>query len=171
MTVQVRQVRRETDEAFRFAPRSHVRNHLRHSAVRRKYALARAQPRYYILSTSLANPEHHLVEVQNHPARRERHNGRYSFPSGVLLYQSSPLTSPSTRELGPREKDRAGQPLTVQQLNKSRWQVSGAEVAQFTGVLQMRFVDSFGPFGAQLNSHHAFFNLAQLLIYPVDARR
>ncbi len=32
------------------------------------------------------------------------------------------------------------------------------------------YVDSFGPFGAQLNTHHAFFNLAQLLMYPVDAR-
>ena len=31
-------------------------------------------------------------------------------------------------------------------------------------------VDSFGPFGAQFNQHHAFFNLAQVLMYPVDAR-
>src|SRR5258708_37276234 len=32
------------------------------------------------------------------------------------------------------------------------------------------FVDSPGPFGAQLNSHHAFFNLAEILMYPVDGR-
>src|SRR5262249_47999208 len=32
------------------------------------------------------------------------------------------------------------------------------------------FVDSFGPFGAQLNAHHGFLNLAQILMYPVDSR-
>ena len=32
------------------------------------------------------------------------------------------------------------------------------------------YVDSPGPFGAQLNPHHAFLNLAQILMYPVDAR-
>ena len=32
------------------------------------------------------------------------------------------------------------------------------------------FVDSPGPFGAEFNSHHAFFNLAQVLMYPVEAR-
>ena len=30
--------------------------------------------------------------------------------------------------------------------------------------------DQSGPFGAQLNSQHAFFNLAEILMYPVDAR-
>ena len=32
------------------------------------------------------------------------------------------------------------------------------------------FADQSGPFGAQLNAHHAFFNLAEILMYPVDAR-
>ena len=32
------------------------------------------------------------------------------------------------------------------------------------------FVDSPGPFGAQLNPHHAFFNLAEILMYPADGR-
>ena len=67
-----------------------------------------------------------------------------------------------------RAKDRAGRPLTVRELDKSRWQISGAEGGAV--VEYQIYVDSFGPFGAQLNSHHAFFNLAQLLMYPVDAR-
>ena len=29
------------------------------------------------------------------------------------------------------------------------------------------FADQSGPFGAQLNSQHAFFNLAEILMYPV----
>ena len=32
------------------------------------------------------------------------------------------------------------------------------------------FADLPGPFGAQLNAQHAFFNLAEILMYPVDAR-
>ena len=32
------------------------------------------------------------------------------------------------------------------------------------------YVDAPGPFNAQLNPHHAFFNLAQILMYPVDGR-
>ena len=67
-----------------------------------------------------------------------------------------------------RAKDRAGKPLTVHEEDKSLWQVDGAEGGAI--VVYQIFVDSFGPFGAQLNPHHAFFNLAQLLMYPVDAR-
>jgi predicted metalloprotease with PDZ domain len=53
-------------------------------------------------------------------------------------------------------------------LDKSRWQIAGAEAG--TVVEYQIFADSPGPFGAQFNSHHAFFNLAQVLMYPVDAR-
>ena len=67
-----------------------------------------------------------------------------------------------------RAKDRAGRPLPVRAVDQSRWQISGA---QGGAVVEYQiFVDSAGPFGAQLNSHHAFFNLAQVLMYPVDAR-
>jgi len=32
------------------------------------------------------------------------------------------------------------------------------------------FSDNPGSFGAQLNSHHAFFNLAEILVYADDER-
>jgi len=67
-----------------------------------------------------------------------------------------------------RAKDRAGRPLPLLELNDSRWQISGAEGGAV--VEYQIYVDSFGPFGAQLSAHHAFFNLAQLLMYAVDAR-
>jgi predicted metalloprotease with PDZ domain len=67
-----------------------------------------------------------------------------------------------------RAKDRAGRPLAIRELNPSRWQITGA---QSGAVIDYQiFVDSPGPFGAQFDSHHAFFNLAQILMYPVDAR-
>jgi predicted metalloprotease with PDZ domain len=115
-------------------------------------------------TVSLANPEHHLVEVQIIlPAGSTQRE--LQLPVWNALYQVRDFAQYVNWV---RAKDRAGRPLTVQQLNKSRWQVSGAESG---AILEYQiYMDSFGPFGAQLNSHHAFFNLAQLLIYPVDAR-
>jgi predicted metalloprotease with PDZ domain len=115
-------------------------------------------------TVSLANPEHHLVEVQIIlPAGSTQRE--LQLPVWNALYQVRDFAQYVNWV---RAKDRAGRPLNVQQLNKSRWQVSGVESGT---ILEYQiYMDSFGPFGAQLNSHHAFFNLAQLLIYPVDAR-
>jgi predicted metalloprotease with PDZ domain len=62
----------------------------------------------------------------------------------------------------------AGAPLDVRLLDKSRWQVGGAENG--ASVEYEIAADQPGPQGAQINSHHAFFNLAEILMYPVDAR-
>jgi predicted metalloprotease with PDZ domain len=67
-----------------------------------------------------------------------------------------------------RAKDRAGRELAVRESDKSRWQIQGAAAGAI--VEYQIYVDSPGPFGAQLNDHHAFLNLAQILMYPVDAR-
>ncbi|HZR63666.1 MAG TPA: PDZ domain-containing protein [Terriglobales bacterium] len=54
------------------------------------------------------------------------------------------------------------------QLNKSRWQITGTENG---GRLQYEvFADNPGPYGAQLDFHHAFFNLAEILCYIDDER-
>jgi predicted metalloprotease with PDZ domain len=67
-----------------------------------------------------------------------------------------------------RAKDRAGHTLNVRAVDKSRWEITHAEGG---AVVEYEiFVDSPGPFGAQFNTHHAFLNLAQLLMYPVDGR-
>ncbi|MGB0010566.1 MAG: PDZ domain-containing protein [Candidatus Sulfotelmatobacter sp.] len=115
-------------------------------------------------TVSLTNPEQHLVEVQitlpEGSAQRD-----LQLPVWNALYQ--------VREFAQyvnwvRAKDRSGRPLPVQELNDSRWQIADA---QGGAIIEYQiYVDSFGPFGAQLNLHHAFFNLAQLLMYPVDAR-
>jgi len=67
-----------------------------------------------------------------------------------------------------RAKDHAGRALEVREISSSHWQIHGA--ADGAIVEYQIYVDSFGPFGAQFNSHHAFFNLAQILMYPPDAR-
>jgi len=112
----------------------------------------------------LASPEQHLLEVQislpEGTPQRE-----LQLPVWNALYQVRDFAQYVNR-VG--AKDRAGRPLAVRALNKSRWQIEGAQNG--ATIEYQIFVDSFGAFGAQFNSHHAFFNLAQVLMYPVDAR-
>jgi predicted metalloprotease with PDZ domain len=113
---------------------------------------------------SLASPEQHLVEVQiilpEGSAQRE-----LQLPVWNALYQVRDFAQYVNWV---RAKNRAGGFLPLRELNDSRWQIAGAEGGAI--IEYQMYVDSFGPFGAQFNSHHAFFNLAQLLMYPVDAR-
>lgn len=128
-------------------------------------AIAAAEPAAPVAYTiSLAAPEHHLVEVQIQlPEGAGRRD--LQLPVWNALYQVRDFAQYVNWV---RVKDRAGRPLAVRELDKSRWQVSG--VGGGAVVEYQVFVDTFGPFGAQLSPHHAFFNLAQILMYPVDAR-
>ena len=121
-------------------------------------------PKPISYTISLANPDQHLVEVQillpEGAAQRE-----LQLPVWNALYQVRDF---SQYVNWIRAKDRAGRPLAVRALDKSRWQIVDA---QGGAVVEYQiFVDSPGPFGAQFNSHHAFLNLAQVLMYSVDGR-
>ena len=61
-----------------------------------------------------------------------------------------------------------GQAIAVQKLDKTTWHLSGT--AAGAEIEYEIFADQPGPFGAQLNPHHAFFNLAEILMYPVGGR-
>jgi predicted metalloprotease with PDZ domain len=115
-------------------------------------------------TVSLDSPERHLVQVQIilPPGATTR---ELQFPVWNALYQVRDFAQFVNWV---RAKDRAGNSLAIQQANDSHWQLEGA--AEGAIVEYQIYVDSFGPFGAQLNSHHAFLNLAQVLMYPVDAR-
>ncbi len=126
-------------------------------------ALAQSiQPIAY--AVTLASPEQHLVEVQMTlpPGAADR---ELQLPVWNALYQ--------VRDFAQfinwiRATDSSGHPGALTQINSSRWQIHNA--SNGATVDYQIYVDSFGPFGAQLNTHHAFFNLAQILMYPVDAR-
>jgi predicted metalloprotease with PDZ domain len=65
-------------------------------------------------------------------------------------------------------KSPGGQALPIHQLDKTTWRVEGA---QDGAVIEYEvFADQSGPYGAQVNAHHAFFNLAEILMYVVDGR-
>ena len=116
-------------------------------------------------TVSLAQPEQHLVEVQIHAARRRR--GARIAAAGVECAVSGSRLRP-IRQLGARQRSRRSAARrarnSIRAGGRSRGTESGAIVEY------QIFVDSSGPFGAQLNPHHAFFNLAEILMYPVDAR-
>jgi predicted metalloprotease with PDZ domain len=113
---------------------------------------------------SLASPERHLVEVQLIlPAGAAQHE--LQLPVWNALYQVRDFAQYINWI---RAKDQAGHAIPLREINDSRWQVSGAENGAV--IEYQMYANSPGPFGAQLNSQHAFFNLAEILMYPVDAR-
>ena len=113
---------------------------------------------------SLVDPAQHLVEVKIHLPQGSSQR-ELQLPVWNALYQIRDFSQYVNRI---RATDRAGHPLVMRELNASLWQISGAENGAI--VDYQIYVNSFGPFGAQLTPHHAFFNLAQILIYPLDAR-
>src|SRR5258708_16773255 len=125
------------------------------------FAQAPAATSYTITLTA---PEHHLAEVQivlpAGPSLRE-----LQLPVWNALYQVRDFAQYVNWV---RAKDRAGNALVVREIDASRWQIQGTEGGAI--VEYQIYVDSPGPFGAQFNEHHTFLNLAQILMYPVDAR-
>jgi len=68
-----------------------------------------------------------------------------------------------------RAADMAGHPLDLHKVEKGLWHILGA--ASGAQIEYEIFANVPGPYGAEINSQHAFFNLAQILMYPVDARK
>ena len=67
-----------------------------------------------------------------------------------------------------RARNATGESLAVRNMDKSRWRVLGAGPG--TEIQYEIMADQPGPYNAQLNHHHAFFNLAEILMYPVNLR-
>ena len=113
---------------------------------------------------SLANRPEHLVEVKIllGPGASERD---LQLPVWNALYQVRDF-SQYVNWVRARTSD--GQPLPVRKVDKTTWHLGGA--AQGAEIDYEIFADQSGPFGAQLNSQHAFFNLAEILMYPVEGR-
>ncbi len=125
-------------------------------------SLQSAAPVRYAIS--LAHPERHLVHVNialpPGPPTRD-----LQLPVWNALYQVRDF---SQFVNWVRAKDGAGKPLPVRLVNKSRWHINGTENG--ASVEYEVMANDPGPYGAQLNAHHAFFNLAEILMYPVEAR-
>ena len=115
-------------------------------------------------TVSLAGAADHLVHVRMKlaPGAAER---QVQLPVWNATYQVRDFAQ-YVRVV--KANDAAGQPLPVRKLDKSTWQISGASAGaevEYDIVADVR-----GPFGAQLNTEHAFFNLAEILMYPLGGK-
>ncbi len=124
-------------------------------------ALCQTQVHYTV---SLENAERHLVQITMEvpPGGDSR---ELQLPVWNALYQVRDF-SQYMSQIHP--EDASGQPLKFVPMNKSRWRITGARNG--ARVRYEMFCDNPGPFGAQFNSHHAFFNLAEILLYTDDER-
>ena len=112
----------------------------------------------------LENPVQHLVrvEVQVPTGSAQRD---FQLPVWNATYQVRDF---SQYVLWLRAKAMDGSSLGVTKINKSLWRVSGLDRG---GVIEYQVLaDQSGPFGTELTSEHGFFNFAQILVYPLDAR-
>jgi predicted metalloprotease with PDZ domain len=128
-------------------------------------SFAQAPFRYII---SLADPEHHLVQVTIEiPPGRDTHE--LQLPVWNALYQVRDFSqNMNWIRASAHSADAGGPTVTITHLNPSRWRISGTENG--ARLEYEMFSDAPGSFGAQLNPHHAFFNLAQILMYADDLR-
>jgi predicted metalloprotease with PDZ domain len=125
-----------------------------------QFAFAADRVHYTI---SLENPEKHLAEVTiDIPPGMGEHE--LQLPVWNALYQVRDFSQDMNRI----RAESAGKPLSLIQLNKSRWKIIGAENG--ASIHYEMFSDNPGPYGAQLNMQHAFFNLAEILCYIENER-
>jgi len=112
----------------------------------------------------LADPARHLVRVQLFiPPGSKEHD--LELPVWNALYQ---IRDFSQYVNWVHRQDERGNSLSIPPLNPSRWHIAHAE--QGVAIEYETFANDQGPFGAQFNGQHAFFNLAEILMYPVDLR-
>ena len=108
--------------------------------------------RYFV---SLADPANHLVRVrlQLDPAP----DTKVQLPVWNALYQVRDFAQYVSWV---KARDAGGKAVPVRALDKTTWEVGYAAEVEYEIV-----ADNAGPFGAQLTREHAFFNLAEILMY------
>ena len=126
-------------------------------------AVAHAAPPvdYYL---SLARAREHVIHVRIHLAGTSAERD-LQLPVWNALYQVRDFAQ-DVRVV--RAHDAAGRSLPVHKVDKTTWRISGAESG--AEIEYDMYADKPGPYGAQLNLEHCFLNLAEILMYPLDAR-
>ena len=127
------------------------------SAQEMPWASAEFEASYTV---SLTNQAKHLltvkIELPSGPDLRD-----LQLPVWYALYQVRDFSQYVTKVHGTSSS------VSIRKLNSSRWRIGGA--GNGAEVEYEVFANDPGPFGTEVNSHHAFFNLAEILMYPTDA--
>jgi predicted metalloprotease with PDZ domain len=112
---------------------------------------------------SLRDRSQHIVHVE--VAFDDTRGREFQLPVWNSLYQVRDFAQ-YVRKIDAHTADGN---LAVDKFDKTTWRVApsgGCAVLRYE-----IFADQAGPFGAQLSDDHAFFNWAQILMYPTDALR
>jgi len=112
---------------------------------------------------SLAHPENHLFHVTMHIPDVST-EVKVQMPAWNALYQIRDFSS----HLQQVEAFVGAQSVPIEKLDKQTWRVTAAGTVR---IQYATYWDEPGPFAAQLNSEHAFINLAMLLMYVVDRKQ
>ena len=111
-------------------------------------------------TVSLSNPAKHLLSVKIElPSGADQRD--LQLPVWYALYQVRDFSQYLTEVHG------TSSAVSIRKLNSSRWRIDGARNG--AEIEYEVFANDPGPFGAELNPHHAFLNLAEILMYPTDA--
>ena len=113
---------------------------------------------------SLAKAQAHLVNVRMDLSKGAAER-QLQLPVWNALYQVRDFSQYLNWV---RAADMQGNPLPLRKVGKSLWQLSGA--SDGARIEYEIYADVSGPYGAQLDAHHAFFNMAEILMYATDAR-
>jgi len=115
-------------------------------------------------TVTLADSAHHRVHVAM-TYDPETGGNQVQLPVWNALYQVRDFAK---NVIGVKATSRSGEQLPVTQVDKTTW-----EFKPKPGWVNVEYdvvIDEVGPFGAQFNTHHAFFNFAQVLMYPPAGR-
>ncbi|HYL15921.1 MAG TPA: PDZ domain-containing protein [Terriglobales bacterium] len=115
-------------------------------------------------TVSLAHAADHLVKVDIElaPGSAQRD---LQLPVWNALYQVRDFAQYVNWV---KAQNPTGKTLVFRPLDKTTWRISGADHG--ARIEYEILADQPGPYGAQLSSAHAFFNLAEILMYPVGQR-
>ena len=113
---------------------------------------------------SLAKRGEHLVHVEARFPAMSAMTRDVQLPVWNALYQVRDFAQ-YVRSVSAHTDD--SKPLAVHAVDKTTWHIDGVGGFAFEYDI---VADSAGPFGAQLNDQHAFFNLAEICVYMIGAR-
>ena len=112
---------------------------------------------------SLAKHSQHLVHV-----RMEIPGGKAPIEVQLPVWNALYQVRDFCQYVGEvKATDAQGHALTVRKIEKSSWRIAPAEQIKIEYDI---FANLAGPYGAQLNDEHAFFNLAEILMYAPERR-
>ena len=116
-------------------------------------------------TVSLKSAAQHIVHVSMRVRPlAPKHSYQLQLPVWNALYQVRDFAQ-YVRAVAAH--DNGGVALNVTLVDKTTWKVDAQGPLTFEYDV---LADNAGPFGAELNEHHAFLNLAEILMYPLGLR-